>query len=354
MPRAEALTSLRFFAAAHVVAYHYARDSPALPAFVTSLLYAGPCSVGLFFVLSGFVLARRYCGGVPVRDYAVARIARIVPLYWLALVLAAPLLLVTPHPVAALIMVPTFLQAWIPYTALAWNEPAWSLSAEMFFYAAFPMLLVWAQRQRTPLRTATLVWMGTVFLLAAVMIWYRPARAPFALIPDDPVLATLLFNPVLMLPQFVFGVLLGVAPLRLARWWAAAGVGALSLILAGLSLPRVLMNGGALMPLFGLVIVAAAGIERGWLTSRPLVLAGEASYGLYLLQVPLALWFSVVYAPPAQAFTLYFVVLVAASLMTHRLIERPLRQAIRRAMVSDVALTAGAGPRQPHGRGVGC
>jgi peptidoglycan/LPS O-acetylase OafA/YrhL len=81
MPRAEALTSLRFFAAAHVVAYHYARDTPGLPAFVTSLLYAGPCSVGLFFVLSGFVLARRYGNGVPLRDYAVARIARIVPLY---------------------------------------------------------------------------------------------------------------------------------------------------------------------------------------------------------------------------------------------------------------------------------
>jgi peptidoglycan/LPS O-acetylase OafA/YrhL len=322
-----------------------------LPAFVTSLLYAGPCSVGLFFVLSGFVLARRYSDGVPVWDYAVARIARIVPLYWLALILAAPLLLVTPHPVAALIMVPTFLQAWAPYTALAWNEPAWSLSAEMFFYAAFPVLLTWAQRRRAPLRAAILVWVGTVSFLTAVMTVYHPARASFALIPDDPVLGTLLFNPALMLPQFALGVLLGAARFRLAGWWLAAGAGALTLILAGLPLPRLLMNGGALMPVFGLLIVAAAGIQRGWLTSRPLVQAGEASYGLYLLQLPIALWFSIVYAPPSQAFTLYFAVLVAASLMAHRFIEVPLRQAIRRAMASDFALMKRAVRGKPPSEG---
>jgi peptidoglycan/LPS O-acetylase OafA/YrhL len=330
LPRADAITSLRFFAAAHVVAYHYARESPGLPQFVTSLLYAGPCSVGLFFVLSGFVLARRYGGGIRVRDYAAARIARIVPLYWLSLVLAAPLLLITPHPIAAVITVPTFLQAWVPQTALAWNEPAWSLSAEMFFYAVFPALLPWAQRLRHPLRAAALLWVGTVVLLAAVMSVYHPARASFALIPDDTLLAVLLFNPALMLPQFTFGVLLGVARLRLPAWWTAVAIVALAVILGAVPLPRIVMNGGVLMPLFGLMIVAASHIQRGWLTTRPLVVVGEASYGLYLLQVPVALWFAVAYAPAAQAFGTYFVVLLGASLLTHRFIELPLRGAIRR------------------------
>jgi peptidoglycan/LPS O-acetylase OafA/YrhL len=354
LPRSDAITSLRFFAAAHVVAYHYARELSGLPQFVTSLLYAGPSSVGLFFVLSGFVLARRYDGGVRVRDYAVARIARIVPLYWLSLVLAAPILLVTPHPIAAVITVPTFLQAWVPQTTLAWNEPAWSLSVEMFFYAVFPALLPWAQRLRHPLRAAALVWVGTVLLLAAVMKVYPPARAAFALIPDDPLLVLLLFNPALMLPQFTFGVLLGVARLRLPTWWAAVGVVVLTVILGGLPLPRILMNGGALIPLFGLVIVAASGMQRGWLTARPLVAAGEASYGLYLLQVPVALWFAAAYAPAAQAFGTYFVVLLGASLLIHRGIEIPLRGAIRRAMTANV-VSANDAVRTParRERGVG-
>ena len=330
--RADAITSLRFFAAAHVVAYHYARDAAGMPEVVTSLLYAGPASVGLFFVLSGFVLARRYGDGVPFREYAVARVARIVPLYWLSLVLSAPLLLATPHPAAALLTVPVFLQAWLPHTALAWNEPAWSLSAEMFFYALFPVILPWAQRRRSPLRAAALLWVGTMLLLAAAMTIYPPARASFALIPDDAVLVSVLFNPAVMLPQFAFGVLLGVARCRIPGWWTAVAAVALAGILCGLPMPRLLMNGGLLMPLFGLAIAGASRIQGGWLTSRPLVVAGEASYGLYLLQVPVAVWFSVAYAPAPRAFAAYFTVLLAVSLLTHRWIERPLREAIRRAM----------------------
>src|SRR5688572_10207672 len=128
----------------------------------------------------------------------------------------------------------------------------------MFFYALFPVILPWAQRRRSPLRAAALLWVGTMLLLAAAMTVHPPARASFALIPDDAVLVSVLFNPAAMLPQFAFGVLLGVARCRIPGWWTAVAAVALAGILCGLPMPRLLMNGGLLMPLFGLAIAGAS------------------------------------------------------------------------------------------------
>jgi peptidoglycan/LPS O-acetylase OafA/YrhL len=88
----EGLTGIRFFAAMGVVLFHVgytpvARLSPLLGA-VSGHGYA---AVGLFYVLSGFVLAYTYAGRRPdVRAFYVARFARVYPLYLLALGRAFP------------------------------------------------------------------------------------------------------------------------------------------------------------------------------------------------------------------------------------------------------------------------
>src|SRR5437899_7700201 len=92
----KSLTSLRFFAAMHVLAFHNHLDALMdLPGGIRSIIRTGYVSVSLFFVLSGFILAYTYHGdreGVSFdrRSFLAARLARIYPVYLVGLLLAAP------------------------------------------------------------------------------------------------------------------------------------------------------------------------------------------------------------------------------------------------------------------------
>src|SRR5262249_3327802 len=85
-----ALTSLRFFAAMYVLAFHYAPSNAS-----SSFLRFGYTGVTFFFILSGFILAHNY-QGVDFRDrfnrysYFSARIARIYPVFLLSLLASLP------------------------------------------------------------------------------------------------------------------------------------------------------------------------------------------------------------------------------------------------------------------------
>src|SRR5919202_244431 len=107
-----ALTGMRFCAAAVFVASHFFPGG--LPAGDI-----GAAAVTLFFLLSGFILTcTARPGRVSVRDFYVARFARIYPAYLLSLTLAALL----PHlpsnmcPVPSSALLPDLfaLQAWLP------------------------------------------------------------------------------------------------------------------------------------------------------------------------------------------------------------------------------------------------
>lgn len=98
-PELDWLTALRIFAALWVVIHHFGigiHGSPrigwfSLPAF----LEQGSMGVGVFFVLSGFILSHAYSNkpGFSAKAFLVNRFARIYPVYALALVLAAPALI---------------------------------------------------------------------------------------------------------------------------------------------------------------------------------------------------------------------------------------------------------------------
>src|ERR1043165_5779776 len=85
------------------------------------------------------------------RSFYVSRLSRIYPAYLAAFLIALPFNVVWSLNVngpfigflkltsgAALVL--ALLQAWTPWTAWYWNSPAWSLSAESFFYLGFPIL----------------------------------------------------------------------------------------------------------------------------------------------------------------------------------------------------------------------
>ena len=96
------LTTLRFFAAAEVVAFHVvqAKTNGAIPeGFLWGLVSGGYAAVIFFFVLSGFILAYAHTGdsertacNVKATRFWRLRFARIAPAYYLALLLALPII----------------------------------------------------------------------------------------------------------------------------------------------------------------------------------------------------------------------------------------------------------------------
>ncbi|MGY1845016.1 acyltransferase family protein [Modestobacter sp. SYSU DS0875] len=167
-PRGEikALTGLRAVAATWVVLYHVAWLSSAYldqVSFLRPVLAAGWTGVELFFVLSGFVIARSYLEEMGGRwrtgealRFLYNRLARVWPAYavvtlvaflWLFVAgqLGWAVNLVAPHPEATLAELGrqlTMTQMWGESTLVgqSFNPPGWSISAEWLAYLAFPVL----------------------------------------------------------------------------------------------------------------------------------------------------------------------------------------------------------------------
>ncbi|MEA2639132.1 MAG: hypothetical protein QOF51_526 [Chloroflexota bacterium] len=381
------LTGVRFLAALGVVLFHLEHQFlDGLPDPLLQIIDRGYVGVGLFFVLSGFILVYTYATGsadgrIDARSFWSARIARIYPVYLLSFCLAAPLFFSSifaqdPASVAAektaltIAIVPTMGEVWTLLPALLWhlpgwsfatptldwNFPAWSLCAEAFFYALFPLLVAWLARLSTRALITTLPLCWLLAVVAPVVYGLNPA----ATYPSDHQIAAwswvINYTPIFRLPEFAFGAVLGQLFLRTAteRWrqrqfWLSTIAAPLSLVLLFgcfiviRDVPGLLLANGLFDPLFGLLIysLAIGGGGLGWLLSRrPIVLLGEASYALYLLHVPI--WDLLArlagdtgrgaYASQIWYFWAYLAIAISLSVLTHLLVERPARRALRQLM----------------------
>ena len=363
------LTSLRFFAALLVIAHHFAPYPlrwNALSAAATpvgrlcSLALNGFVGVDLFFVLSGFILAYSYLAP-PARlrgtrrAFWQARFARVYPVYLLAY-LASALPFAWQHdprtsPLSTGLAALTLTQAWLPQAASVWNPPGWSLSVEALFYALFPLLL--PALARLPRRC---------YPFALVALWTACCAVPLAYItrPNASLLWlwTVVYNPVLRLPEFLIGMLAGLlfvsrgSHRRHGRqvYLPYVGVGTLAAIIAVLATAppwlRPFLRGGALDPLFALLIYSLA-VERSSLTrllARPeLVLLGEASYAMYILHWPVWDWLthlvgvSTAVARASWPFCLdYYAIVILTSILALWAVERPLRARLRGTAVGRI------------------
>ncbi len=354
-PVLDSITGLRFFAAFFVVLYHYAPQLlSGFPAVLRNIGSAGYTAVGLFFLLSGFVLSYRYLEGGSFRGSAqsfwIARIARIYPAYLVGFVLAAPFVIGaslranSPATAAAKlglngVLTLGLVQSWTPWTAWYWNTPGWSLSTEVFFYLCFPFAAVFVCR----LGRAQLLW-------AMALLWIVAIAGPAVLVsaiqpgqqPPLPIAQLAMeVSPLFRLPEFLIGVLLG--RLYLIEGMAKQGTGGGWLVFFGLAallaalawsplIPRPLLSGGLLAPATALVLYGLAlggGVVGSLLSHKGVVLLGEASYSVYILQWPVAHALGIESGAPSWlSFLVFSALLVAVSLLCLRWVEIPARRAI--------------------------
>ena len=148
--RSAALDALRAIAALLVVFMHTVLIAPEPVAhnaglhFVRSHLWVG---VDIFFALSGFLIAGPFLrsllrgSALPnTAGYAVRRVARIVPAYWVAL--TAAVLFVAPRPIGwgSVVAHYLFLQNWVPGQSRSdIYVVAWTLGIEALFYIVVPI-----------------------------------------------------------------------------------------------------------------------------------------------------------------------------------------------------------------------
>jgi peptidoglycan/LPS O-acetylase OafA/YrhL len=366
----EALTGLRFVAAAHVLVYHafFTFDRRASRAIASpiakSVIEHGYVGVNLFFVLSGFVLGLAYVDARGsfvgrVRDFWRARFARIYPLHVIGLLLALPLFVlgsiegrasteaIKDEALRELAVCATLVQAWLPRDVFDLNGPAWSLSVEAFFYTCFPLVVFAARPIRRAWPFAIVV---TLACVAAIAIPLSRGAELTSIARASDAERALLFNPLLRLPDFVAGfvaarvhVLAGANKTKNTAWDAIALLAIIAACVACATprVPLALLHNGALDVAWVILFVALA---RGRLVSRalawrPLVVCGRASFALYVIHKPLYFWIARFAPHAAMHAPLRFVILYACAaiiiaVIVFRFIEEPARRALAKRRIA--------------------
>lgn len=350
----------------------------AFPTPLPSLFNAGYLAVGLFFVLSGFVLAYNYPLGSSWSPacrtrFAVARFARIYPAYCLGLLLSVPWvglsfarsisLRRTGSELATAVLTWALVQAWDPHTAMAWNGPGWSLSDESFFYCCFPFVgrVLWKlSRPRTLITCGLVLWAASMVApLVTVMVpLVGNGSVPGALWTRDTEGAWVYFirfNPLFQLPHFLIGIVMGrVYDLLRGRNSILLGRG-YWLYLPGILLEifvivrcqstlYVFLHNGLLLPLHALTILGFAmdgGVLARFLALRPLVLFGNASYAMYIFHIPIAKWMTAIlqrlFTVRSAGLTptlVYIVSVIGFSTAVYKFIEEPANRILRKTLTA--------------------
>jgi exopolysaccharide production protein ExoZ len=313
--------------------------------------------VDIFFVISGFIMFVTSRNSSP-GEFAVRRIIRIVPLYWLLTLVLTVVLALHPQFFRSTVLSGEYLLKsflFIPYSNPGPGGdmapilvPGWTLNFEMFFYAIFTLVLFFPEKTRLSLT-------GVVFagVFAVGLIWPDPSGHTILAFYSNPKIF-----------EFWAGILIGhlfvYRPVHLPRQLCVA------LVIVGFCL--LLANYRGLPPLFAaygdsvisslvpatIIVFGMVGLETGGKVGfhRLLGLLGDSSYSIYLthifsLGVARLLWSRLhmlqVDMTHAAMFAVFGMVLTLVNgVIVYRLLEKPmlnvLQSAYRRARMRTAAV----------------
>jgi peptidoglycan/LPS O-acetylase OafA/YrhL len=344
--RVDQITFTRFIAAISIVVYHFGLTlAPFNNEHVSFLFSQANIGVSYFFVLSGFVMIIAYGGkpGFKISDYYRNRIARIYPVYLLAILMLFTFRIIFSQDldISGLFLNVLAIQAWIPGKALSFNGPGWSLSVEFVFYAIFPFLVNYCYRKWD---LKTVIFQVCIFWLISQLIFHLCLA--FNLLQPYPSKSQdlLLYFPLFHLNEFLAGNLTGLIFLKYhknLRWNLDLFVtGLFILLILAIRFKDVLSinyHDGALALVFAPFIFVMA-LNRGFLTSifskRLMVFLGEISYGIYIYQFPLYYWSAKVFkflniGSPVLRFYMFLIFLILLSALSYIYIESPLRSKLK-------------------------
>ena len=174
MEQDKGLQGLRGFASIQVLFYHIVVVLP----FILPLpfLYTGYSGVELFFVISGYILTKKYLAGdyniqqkFSAGKYYLRRIFRIWPIY----LLFVPIYALTDH-TPLLWQQFLFLQNYLTSTFV--SNPLWTLTVEELFYVILPIwILLFIKRWKVALAGAvgiTGIWSAVIYFVGSSATCY--------------------------------------------------------------------------------------------------------------------------------------------------------------------------------------
>jgi peptidoglycan/LPS O-acetylase OafA/YrhL len=281
------LQSLRGLAALVVLGAHslVTLDVRGSTDFLYTKVLSSHAAVALFFVLSGYVLAkslaRRGLSANELRLFYARRVFRIFPALWVGVSVTLALTLLLAH----------------------LKAPHLAPGIQAHFAAFPPPVVILGSYAGSDARMLVCLWTITVELAAALalpwMVWvaakgFLHGVGLIVVLAVVAMLAGSSFKQIpLYLIDFAFGVVLSTIPAaRLNLGHLETALAAAVLIWSHLLLPQganwvgptVLLEGiGAFFLLAGVVNGSAA-----WLRARPLVRLGDWSYSVYLIHLPVA------------------------------------------------------------------
>jgi peptidoglycan/LPS O-acetylase OafA/YrhL len=326
------LNTLRGVAALIVVISHYSNETHILNG---ALGYgAGHFGVMIFFILSGFLMSYLYMGkkfnGNEVSKYAIARIARIVPLF-------------------LIVVLSSYLLQKIGFTGILYNisdkeallshllllsgtSVLWTIPAEMQFYILFVFLWwFWSVRKAQLFILISFILISLIFL-----DFLRVQGSVFDLAYDTAL--------IMALPYLLIGIIFGQL---YANWkvpdYLTSRIYLFSLLLIPLLYPKIFYY------LFGykhefwkdvgiffivsfvfFSIIFLVPDDEKLISNRIGDFLGKISYSLYLLHIPV-LWQLKTYAVshPELFLPVFIILSIFISYLSYSVIENPLRLYIR-------------------------
>jgi peptidoglycan/LPS O-acetylase OafA/YrhL len=343
----KALTFPRFVLAILVVIFHYGLHLDVFKeGSFANFFNHGAVAVSFFFFLSGFVLAYNY-NKTKTKDFLLKRVFRIYPVYIITFLIVLFTQFNFGLDVPSLFHGVTNafgLQSWLPGYALQVNYPSWSISVEFFLYATFPIILWFYKKMK---------WSHFVVLSIAIIIFGLFQHYYFIAHLYDPnryfLEQFLLYFPLFHLSTFVAGFLGGKWVIQLKKVKlnplifpiiATIGIIGFVLILNFENPVRLLSHNGGLIPVFLMICIGLA-LDKSFyyhiFGSKPLIYLGNISYGVYMWQFPVYLWFCYalnIETIEMSSFVIYLFILIIWASISYELIEKPARRILSRRYLS--------------------